>query len=260
MIYYYEFCKTVSNRVACLIPKEELDGKTGFRSVYGYDDGTADYFREIGSVRGASNFHVFSNELIMDIDDNDTEAERIAKVLSDMEYAYEVWHTGNRGYHIRLEHAPIFDRRLPYSQREWVVGNKFNTDLCLYTQNHLIRLPRTRHAKTGKYKTLEHKSEGRMIEFPLIDKPIYAGSGASGEGEFDLNELAMIFNRMALNMPGKGERNHKLFALGMGILSCGLSEATVEDIVTRYNDSLPEPLDDQEITAVIQSACRTVRG
>lgn len=258
--YLYELAYTTSNRVCRMVTRETLDTKTGFRSIYGFAKEACDYFRNIGSVRGAKHFSVFGDELFIDIDNNDEEAGRISDVLTEMGLGFSVYNSGGKGYHIVLKHQPIFDRNLPYSQKEWVRKQGFKSDMCLYTQNHLIRLPRTRHAKTGRYKELEHKVEGALIDLQLVQEPAKVYANGSSDFEFSLEEFAGIISRIASEPPRPGERNNKMFSLCAGILSCGLKFSTVKDIVENLNSSFPDPLEDSELVTIFESAKQMIGG
>ena len=257
-VFYYEHARTLVNRVGRMLTKSELSSATGFRSIYGFDTQATLFFREASTTKGAKHFKVFADELFMDFDDNPAECERVVNALLADGLGVEVWDTGGRGQHVVVRHQPLYSRHLPYSQKIWVKNKGFNVDFCLYSHGHIIRLPNTRHSKTGGYKTLVFSQEGTILDLPLIEAPVRALVGETGE--FDPLEIVSLLSRFASRPPVNGERNHRFFALAVGLIAYGLEVATMEDLVRKFNDTIDEPLEEEELVLLLESAVTTLGG
>ena len=259
MTYFYEYCRTLSNRTGNMITKEDLQGKTGFASIYGFDAQTSAFFREAGSIKGSKHFPVFADTLWMDFDNAEEECERVVNQLVSEGISCVVYTSGGRGQHVGVPHQPIFDRRLPYSQRVWVEGKKFKVDFCLYSHGHIFRLPNTRHAKTGNYKEIIFQYEGQPIELELIERPAKCYSGADSD-EFLLTDFVDMLSWFSKNLPTNGNRNHRMFALAAGLLASGISPLATVELVSKFNEALSEPLEEEELTLLLESAVSTIGG
>jgi hypothetical protein len=259
MTYYYEYCKTKTNRIGRMLTAEELVGKTGFSSIYGFDERTSAFFREAGTTRGAKHFLVYADSLFMDFDDAVAECERVVNCILEEGLKVKVYSSGGRGQHVQVFHQPLFDKRVPYSHRAWVESKGFSVDFCLYSHGHILRLPNTRHEKTGGYKELILDEEGERFELPLIEKPIRCYNQRSS-GDFDLVDFSSMLNWFCSNLPANGARNHRLFALAAGLLASGISSTATVELVERINECLPEPLEDEELGLLLESAISTVGG
>lgn len=257
MTYYFEHCRTRSNRTGRMLTAEELVGKTGFRSIYGFDEKTTAFFREAGSTKGAKHFPVYADTLFMDFDDAAEECERVVNALLEEGLKVKVYTTGGRGQHVEVYHTPVFDKRVPYSHRCWVESRGFRVDFCLYSHGHILRLNKTRHEKTGGYKELIFEQEGDTFELELIERPV-RDFAQRGSGDFDIIDFANMLHWFSSNLPTNGNRNHRMFSLAAGLLASGVSGVAAVELVEKFNLCMEEPLEDEELGLLLESAVSTI--
>jgi hypothetical protein len=241
-----------------MVPEEDLPSKRGFTSVYGFDAKTAGFFKDAGTTKGAKHFPVYSERLWMDFDNADAECEVVVNTAIERGLRVEVYDTGNRGYHVCLFHQPVFDKRLPYSQKAWIKDQKFNVDFCLYQAGHLLRLNGTRHEKTGRIKSLTFSQPGDIFELPLLDEPVRERRISDTNGDFSISDFSNMLVWFTRNPPKNGERNHKCFSLAAGLLAAGVSVGAMTELVTLMNIELPDPIDDEELSRTLSSAVSTI--
>lgn len=251
---FYEYCMTLANRTGKMLEKDQFDGKTGFRSVYGFEEATANFFRTAGTTKGAKHFAVYADELYIDIDNDDAAAERLASILQQMRLAFQIWISGSKGWHFHLKHQPVFGHNVPYSHKMWVKSLGIECDWSIYKAGGIFRLPHTRHAKTMKYKTLSFTAEGHDIVLPLVDLPPSARTYRDATDEFVLEDFIDLLSWVTRKKPKAGCRNQRLYALATGLLQCGLKPETCEDLVLNINESLDEPLEEEEVMLLLTSA------
>lgn len=257
MTYYFEHAQTKSNRRAKMLTIDELETKTGYRSIYGFDEKTTAFFREAGSTKGAKHFPVYADTLFMDFDNAAEECERVVNALLEEGLKVKVYTTGGRGQHVEVYHTPVFDKRVPYSHRCWVESRGFRVDFCLYSHGHILRLNKTRHEKTGGYKELIFEQEGATFELPLIEKPIKTFNQRAA-GDFDLTDFSSMLYWFSNNLPTNGNRNHRMFSLAAGLLASGISGTATVELVEKFNLCMDEPLEDEELGLLLESAVSTI--
>ena len=264
----YEVAHTKMNRVCRFLPKTELPQHTGYRSVYGFDDLAISYFEEVGSTRGCKNIvtAVYADEMLLDFDegvggyDAKAEAEKLWHWLVGHEYSFQVWDSGGRSIHFHIPHEPVWSKHLPYSHKCFMDRLGVKSDESIFQTGRLFRLPGTLHEKTLRKKTLLESAEGKLLVVPIIEEPPRQRLQACFDGEGVLHlatRLSMVANRPFQN----GERNRKFFCLAMDVLSGGFSSDFCRELCEKVNDELlEEPLDEQELNMVIDSAIQSAGG
>jgi hypothetical protein len=251
----YEHCLTKTNRVARLLTRAELQGKVGYRSVYGFSEVSCAYFRDINAVKNSRGMVVYCDELLVDIDDDEPAAAGLYTTLCELGVAFSTWDSGGRSIHFHIPHEPVWSSDLPYSQKMFLRGLGARVDESIYQCGRIFRLPGTVHEKTSKKKVLLEEKVGSTLVIPIIPTPqqnLTRLGVADGEG---LGEFAILLNRLVTNPPGNGERNRKLYSSACSLYSCGFSSDFVNEFLLKVNDELmEEPLEEVEMKLLLNSS------
>lgn len=254
---FYEHCIIKWARKGNLIPVEELVGKVGYRSVYGFDEGTSLIVRARKHSRDFHQFPLYAEWLLVDFDDQPEEAMKLKNFLVENDIQYGLYDSGNRSYHFHIPHEPKFSKDLPYSHLKLLerMGlNMSKVDTSIYRPNSIFRLTGTRHTKTGKKKVLlEENTTGVLLDFDLVETPP-KHFGDTGEGEKDLFYLANSILQFEVDPPLEGNRYPTLFALGCACKDSGLSESATFEILSKFNESFDDPKCESEVKRATRGA------
>lgn len=176
------------------IELEDLAGN--YETLWRYDKGLVDHVQKHGTVAGYDGIHT-AKYIIFDFDDEENleNAQRDALALiKTLVHVYEVdmssiviFFSGNKGFHIYLpiellgNITPSNDFADRYKKFIDHVAGKFKTsDLSIYNRLRLMRIPNTKHEKSGLYK--RHISESILRDFKPQD---YKKACNIPEPEFD---------------------------------------------------------------------------
>jgi hypothetical protein len=241
-----------------LMTADEIYGRSGFISVYGFDEETAKDMRDKGGSYGLRHATLYSSCLFVDVDDNDLAAAEIERTLVGRQIKFDKYHTGGRGWHFHIYIAEMIGKDVVYRQRRWVQQNCPGADLSLYKSSGIIRLPGTYHSKNpGKRKELISQHDGDILEITTKGLPPVIGNyGISPEAHDDTEA---ILDDLLMRRLGSGGRNDGVYKLAMlfNKLDYGL-EYTL-NILTKYNATMVCPaLGHAELASVIKSAYRGV--
>lgn len=135
-----------------------------FASVYAVTAGDASFIEQAGTAAGFRGT-VWSQRLWVDIDTEEA-STAAQKSLRELGYDHVIYTTGNRGCHIGILRDTKPSHVLPAQDKAWVQANIPGADLSLYWHLHLIRLPGTKHEKTGLPKRLIYRQEGKALTLP----------------------------------------------------------------------------------------------
>jgi hypothetical protein len=171
MQYYVELRYEVQRKhKPILVPISEIACGKGmtFRSVYAYDEPTANHILEYGITRGLEDVAVYSDTLFIDVD-RDEEVASIKEDLISQNVKFSQWVTGNRGCHFHVSCIPVYGKMVPQSQAQWVyLRYGDSVDSSIYRPSGQIRIPGAVHSKTGKVKTLTDIREGSQVDIPQL--------------------------------------------------------------------------------------------
>lgn len=257
MIPKYEWAKTKLNRVCNLLTKEELADKTGYRSVYGFDDVACSYFLEIGRVKDSRGFNVFADEILIDFDDALEDAEKFYHILLEMGISFDVYDSGGRSIHYHIPHQEIWSPNLPRSHKTWVQQFNLKADLSIYQHGRIFRLPGTIHEKTYRKKALlESIKTDKILNLDLVESPIIVNTTINdNEGIFALNSL---LDRVCNKPPENGNRNNTFFILACTLADGGFSKMFCYELLVKINNELlEEPLPSSELEVLINNVYKT---
>jgi len=132
--------------------------RSRFISTYYYNKEHFDKFTQTKSVAGITDVKTDKIWFDLDSDDGGEQArldsiELVHRLLKCFPIeAIDVYYSGNKGIHIILKH----DKELTRSEVE-AITQKFSSgltsfDSSLYDQNQILRVPNTKHEKSGLYK------------------------------------------------------------------------------------------------------------
>lgn len=249
----YEVAATVKNRVCNLVTKEELNNHVGFRSYFGFPPAVAAYFRDIGAVKGAKNFPVYSDEILIDFDADPQAAEEAYNRLIGLGVGFDVYHSGGRSIHFHIPHVPYEGFHIAYSHKKLLAELGIRCDWSIYENNRLFRLPNTIHMKTFKRKTLLETVTGGIIEVPIVEPPKSSydyTSSMDAVGDF-VSEMEYLLN----NPPTRGKNYHcTLFKIAAACRSGGFSPDFTRELLEKVNEDLVDvPASDSEFEKSVQN-------
>jgi hypothetical protein len=258
--WYREWCLGLNDRKGNMVTLDELDAiskyhkNPGFSSLYAFKEEDAKQILGNGHSRGIGDFTPYSDFLAIDIDSGkESDLEFAENALKG--YETEVWVSGKKGYHIILKHALIGDKRLPYSQAQWVKERGIACDFSLYQASRIFRLPRCIHQDTKRRKTLLRTSEGTSIDLPLLDRPKQEVVFSFGEKSDYKSALGRLWS-FAEQGVSDGERNNRFWQMATELIQAGFDVETVRGVLSHINNMQSSPLNDREFNITISSAGR----
>lgn len=195
-----------------LVHAEDIEGLTGFRSVYAYPiktckwikDNWSERFQTYGTVNGmaAAQLPVYSDMLFMDFDNDEESAYKYAECLKNWNITHGIWNSGGRSIHLHIPTMPKEGPHVPYSQRtfveEWGESIGAKADTSFYHAAGLFRLPGTVHEKTGNTKVCIGGHWGNTLDYDLVEP--------RRPSQVDENALASVW-RMLLTPVDQGHRH-----------------------------------------------------
>lgn len=257
MQLYKEWCINMTNRVGFMAPLEKFDSvilkmdNPGYSSLYAFDEAAAAKIREEGQSKGFDRFDTYADHLLIDIDEGEEGLARAEARLSG--YAYEVWSSGGKGFHLVLPHDPIMDKRLPYSHQKIVEKLNVVSD-PIYHASRLISLPGRVHPKTKKRKSFLRSVEGRKLEVELEERPKIDFKFRDAEG--DLFSALMRMADMTKYSPYVGTRHLTIFGMALDLKKAGIGFETACELLYNVNNTWKQPKSRDEVVAAVKGAYR----
>jgi len=254
MKVFYEYCTAVNYRYGNVI--DNLEGKTGYRSIFGFSEKDSLEIRKSRSSSNFSGFCQYADTLFIDLDDGDKSVGVVSDWLNKNEINYTVWSSGGKGYHFHISIDPMYSIDAAHSHKEYVrklcEALKIEADLSIYRASGLIRLPDTVHEKTGRIKKLLEKKEGYLLEIPLTEKDIFVPV-------MELDDAGLFFKAVtrlavAKEQPMLGMRHTTLWSIAKSFCDAGVSYETTLELLERLNESWQNRKDLKEVTRAVQQA------
>ncbi len=160
---YVRVCKSVFDKGILVKESEIFDhvnaNEDYYQSLYYYNQDQYETSQKTGSVKGIKD--VVTNKLLFDIDSKDLENAK-AETISVVSYLLgkniapaqiEVYFSGNKGFHVLMTLDSFFT---PKEMKQVIINiqkeRSFNTDPSVYDHSQILRVPGTRHQKSGLYK------------------------------------------------------------------------------------------------------------
>jgi len=227
----------------------------GFTSLYQITEDSAKGIITAGTTAGFKG-SVWSERLWIDLDSKET-LSKTKGVLDGMGVSYDVWFTGNRGFHISIQRDSSPTHILPEQDKSWVKGHIPYADLGIYTHLHLFRLPGTVHAKTGARKTLVESTPGVSLVHAKYQRPVTRIPSSTGTMQSN-NNMVSVFSDFHINSKlGRvrvGNRHHTLVSVCNALRDRGFELSFTRTWLIEMNkDFMGGGKSLEEIERVVQS-------
>lgn len=256
---FYEWASKVNYRKGLMLPKTAIDTickgyNPGYRSVYGFDEDSATKIMKSGSSKGMDKYPVYTDELILDIDDPRDLAGWLV-VLSHQNLHHDVYESGGKGFHIIIPLTKLVSGyEVPYSMRTWVESQGLSCDLSLYQAGRLISLPGRIHTITNKPKKFISTYHGQPLELPMIKAPEFKFNKVSESSEDSLKLGLAQLDIMANNPPSPGNRHMTIWKAAKSLANGGLDYEVVLNLMIVINNSWPNPKTNLEVEQAVKGA------
>lgn len=230
---------------------ELLSKQCAFASVYAVTVETAYAIETISQTAQGFKGVVWSQRLWVDFDNE--EAGKAAQIkLKELGYDYVVYHTGGRGIHIGILRDTQPCHTLPQQDKAWVSTNLAGADLSLYWHLHLIRLPGTKHERTGIPKTLIVSQRGRSLQLPILSQEERSEMGRITE-QMKQGSIFTSFEVVS-NLAPTGDRK-QLVRLAAALKEH--TEASLQEalwVIKEVNRGFNPPRDEKEVERIVRWA------
>lgn len=237
-----------------MLTVDDIYNRTGFISVYGFDEETKDEIVENKGTFGLRGRKLYSDCLFLDIDDNDALASEITRSLVGSKVKFDKYHTGGRGWHFHIYIEPMVGADVAYRQKRWVGHHFPGSDLSLYKTSGIIRLPGTYHSNNpGRRKELREQHDGDLLTLTLEDLPVSVGDWCVEENL----DTEAILDTLLMKAASAGGRNNAIYQRAMLMSKLDIEEDKALRILSKYNSMLVSPpVGDNELVNTINSAYR----
>ena len=253
MSILYEIRRQVTRggRAILLVPKQDLHNYTGFRSIYGFGSDAQEYILTEQTTAGLAGHNFYSDELLVDFDDEWDAAEELAEDL--MPYSYQMYDTGGRSIHFHIPITPMYGADTPAIQREWMKLYYPRSDTGIYKSSGIYRLPDTyHHKKIGAKKVLIEDNQGDTLEIGDVRPKTVWHTALSPEEEREDIERAL--DNLLMMSIREGGRNTRAFNI---MRLCKLTGETYDStlrLLNLWNEQFCHPpLGTQELRATLHS-------
>jgi hypothetical protein len=231
--------------------------------VYGWPNAAADHVRTTGSSAGLKWFPVYSDELLLDFDDQPEAAKAAYSWLVARGHNFEEWDSGGRSVHFHIPIEPMFGPSVPASQKVFVAANFPGADLAFYHAAGMYRLPGTAHEKNpGQYKRriVAYNILGGALPLviPMINQPLFRPSSATGGSQRGPADLDAILTHMLFKTVHEGEgRNKHAYNMAKLLKDLGHDyDRALETVEGWSGDFAVPPISRTELEATVRSAYR----
>jgi hypothetical protein len=226
----------------------------GYASIYAFDEAAANEVIASKCSQGLGKYAVYSDRLIIDLDDGDSTLPDVESKLVSAGYRYDLYSSGGKGYHIYLFHLPIGSVDLPYSQLQFVNKLDIKCDRSLYQHGRIVSLPGRIHEKTKRRKTLLKQVPGELISFPVVPRPtvIPVFEGLCGLDTLQAGVVSVL--GMLMCEPDVGNRYQSIWATSRDLLRAGLKPESVLDIMMRINEQWRNQKPQSEVERAVLGA------
>ncbi len=235
MTYYVELRAAVRRTHAPrLVPLEQVAEHSGFRSVFAFDEATAQRIREQGGTGGLRNCPVYADTMFMDFDSH--RPDEFLAWLAGSGLEHSIWDSGGRSVHVHIPMQPVFGAWVPRACKEWTKKHAPTADISFLHPAGVYRLAGTFHAKfPGRCKTLIGHAPGNLL---VLAEPI-------GAARFTPQPLAEStpehFFTMLTKAVGEGNRRPYAWQLATVAAECGMEFDDAVEHLLWWNSRLVDP-------------------
>ena len=250
----YEYRETTKRKGDPLLRTGDMDGrgKFNFRSLYGYPSETSEFIRKNGNTRNLKGKPVFSDVLLIDVD-NEVFVDEVRQMLIYGNIAFTEYSTGNRGRHFHVNIEPMQGEHVIYSQVQWLKGMDLwdKIDTSVYREGGQFRCIGAIHQKTKKIKTSCGGTCGSAIKIPkVVPPPVVQTNYEIGEGT---EEDQQTFLMNLLIRRGEGQRHMHIFILWRSGLKAGYDPEIVKDAIRVWNRAQDIPHEEEVLESKLRS-------
>lgn len=265
-MFYREWVSKINRRCGNMI-KAELFAKVekrhnpGWISVYSFSEPDALEILASGTSQGFARYIPAAEELVIDLDDGDSQLPALVGVLEALGLGFRVYSSGSKGFHVHIPHQLIEDFRLPYSHKNFVENLRVKADFSLYRPNSLVALPGRIHPKTGKRKTLVSEVAGTPLALNLVEQPpkpegpVFSFDDDMPEFNRRVTGLYML-TKLAGKAPAEGDRHLAIWKTAKMLCEAGFSREAVEPLIMEINESWPNPKSLEGVEEALDGAYR----
>ena len=263
--WFSEWCPSEYSRKGTMLPLtkiEKLQGSklnTGYCTQYIFSREDAEEIREVGNSRGLDRFAVGAWNVVIDLDNGDKQLIETKRVLDSLGLEYYVFFSGGKGYHIYIPQKEfMYSKHLPYSHKQFIKSLGLECDESLYQHGRLLSMVGRVHAKTGLRKKFVEHVKGDSVVVDIVEQPLFSFDFTDIK-ECDLTSTLLSLVNLVEVEPTIGNRHTSLWSNAMSLLSLGLSEHTVYELLYTVNNKWTNPKDDSEILRVVRQAATQSR-
>lgn len=264
MQLYKEWCTRVNNRSGRLLKTEVVDKmpslvwNPGWTSVYAFSEEDAAVIKANGNSRGWGQYEVWSDIMYIDIDAEspkkaDEKLTEYTAVLLKKGIGFDVYTSGNKGYHVVVKHQLVGSKFLPWSQQKQVEAWGFEVDNSIYRHSGLIALNGRVHPKTGKRKFHLYHTPGEAFLLNIVEKKEVVACFTSLSST-PLGIVLMNLQGLVDFPPEVGKRHMEIFKISRDLSGLGMDIGTILGIVKCVNSQWPNPKPDTDIERAVKGA------
>lgn len=161
---YQRLCSGLNDK-GTLIPSTDdvykyvkNENKDYYLSLFQYNEDQKKQFEQNNTISGITD--VKTNKIVFDFDceENPNNAKADTKTLISRleDYGlnnYNVYFSGNKGFHVVLETDKFFKPKQLKTLAKKIAGDLKSFDGSIYNASRVLRVPHTRHQKSGLYST-----------------------------------------------------------------------------------------------------------
>lgn len=236
-----------------LVSREEAYSMTGFISVCGYPEVTADLIKSQGGTFGLAEMPLYVDRVVLDFDDADESYKSSLDYCVEQGWPYAAYNTGGRGYHIHIFVEPYEERGAHLRMLNWVKSHFKGYDPSLYKSSSVTRIPGTRHTQTRRRMEAVSTFTGPTrpdIRDAKLPMPVAA------HRDVDMCEdRATIFSLMLDKHVSRGGRRNYAFQLVACGLDAGVDPVDLQRLVEGWSESRAHPMiSPSEVSRILKSA------
>jgi hypothetical protein len=193
---YVRLCKSVQDK-GILVPEDKVMDLVDtthdwYQSAFYYNQEQYDIFKKTGSIRNIED--VTTTKLYFDLDDKTDPARALLDARTIVKKLHtvgdpEIYFSGQKGLHIIVEtNKEMTPEQVSFAAQK-LAGKLPTMDLVVYNASRILRVPGTKHQKTGLYKFPLTKKELLTLSIDEIKAKAKSLDNAIGEYESGVIEL-----------------------------------------------------------------------
>jgi len=236
-----------------LVPLEQANSFTGFRSTFAFDDEVADIIRIQGGTAGLRGMPVYCDTIFMDFDGHDPAEFR--DWIRSSGIGHQEFSSGNRSIHYHIPIVPVFGSWVPDAVKRWTLKHAPSADVSFVHQSGMYRLPGTFHHKNpGACKSLLFEMSGDPVVLTEPQEKQHAPIAR----DIEVSE-EYLFTELT-SKRGAGDRSLHLWKLATIAAKLGRNETETMDLLVWWNNmNCNPPHNDDVLSRQLNSAYKQLR-